>query len=259
MVIQHIRELYKYRNLIWTLAWVEFKARYKNSVLGYFWSLLEPLLMLIVLYFVFSNLMKIQVEYFQMFLLQGIIMYNFFSRATTSSLSAIALKQHLIKKVYFPRDILVISGCITALLMSFFESLVFLAFLLYFRIPLTSAILFLPVIIGLFFIITLGTSLMLAAMNVYLRDIQYIWALILQIGFFASPVIYPITFIEQPLRQYLSYNPIAQILFLARDVTLYSRLPNMASFSYAIAVAVILLVIGYMVFLRLEPKFAEAM
>jgi lipopolysaccharide transport system permease protein len=259
MVIQHIRELYRYRNLIWILAWVEFKQRYKNSVLGYFWSLLEPLLMLIILYVVFSNLMKVQVEYFQMFLLQGIIMWNFFSRATMASLSAIASKPHLIKKVYFPRDILVISGCITALLMSFFESLVFLAFILYFRIPVTSAILFLPIIIGLFFVITLGTSLVLAAMNVYFRDIQYIWALILQIGFFASPVIYPLTIFQQPQLQLLSYNPLAQILFLARDVTLYSRLPNMASFSYAIAMAFILLAIGYIIFLRLEPKFAEAL
>src|SRR5512136_508514 len=100
MIIQHIKELYDYRNLIWVLAWVDFKQRYKNSVLGYFWSLLEPLLMLGVLYIVFSNLMKVQVEYYQLFLLQGIIMWSFFTRLTMTSLITIAGKPQLVKKVY---------------------------------------------------------------------------------------------------------------------------------------------------------------
>jgi lipopolysaccharide transport system permease protein len=257
MRIQHIKELYDYRNLIWVLAWVDFKQRYKNSVLGYFWSLLEPLLMLGVLYIVFSNLMKVQVEYYQLFLLQGIIMWSFFTRSTMTSLIAIAGKPQLVKKVYFPRDILVISGCITALLMSIFESLVFLAFLFFFRIPLTVNIAYLPIIIFLFFIIALGTSLVLAALNVYYRDIQYIWALILQIGFFATPVIYPLSVFPPYLLKILSYNPLAQVIFLARDVTLYSKEPNLASFVFVIFIAVVILGIGYAIFTRLEPQFAE--
>jgi lipopolysaccharide transport system permease protein len=257
MRIQHLRELYNYRNLIWVLAWVDFKQRYKNSVLGDFWSLLEPLLMLGVLYIVFSNLMKVQVEYYQLFLLQGIIMWSFFSRSTTVCLMAIAGKPQLVKKVYFPRDILVISGCITTLLMSIFESFVFLVFLFFFRIPLTVNIAYLPIIIFLFFIIALGTSLILAALNVYYRDIQYIWALILQIGFFATPVIYPLSVFPPYLLKILSYNPLAQVIFLARDVTLYSKEPNLASFVFVIFIAVIILGIGYAIFTRLEPQFAE--
>ena len=257
MRIQHIKELYDYRNLIWVLAWVDFKQRYKNSVLGYFWSLLEPLLMLAVLYIVFSNLMKVQVEYYQLFLLQGIIMWSFFNRSTTASLMAIAGKPQLVKKVYFPRDILVISGCITALLMSIFESIVFLAFLLFFRIPLSVNIAYLPLIIFLFFIIALGTSLVLAALNVYYRDIQYIWALILQIGFFATPVIYPLSVFPPYLLKILSYNPLAQVIFLARDVTLYSKVPNLSSFVFVIFIAVVILGIGYAIFMRLDPRFAE--
>jgi lipopolysaccharide transport system permease protein len=257
MRIQHIKELYDYRDLIWVLAWVEFKQRYKNSVLGYFWSLLEPLLMLAILYIVFSNLMKVQVEFYQLFLLQGIIMWSFFTRSTTTSLMAIAGKPPMVKKVYFPRDILVISGCITALLMSIFESIVFLAFLLFFAIPLSLNILYLPVIIFLFFIIVLGTSLILAALNVYYRDIQYIWALILQVGFFATPVIYPLSVFPPYLLQILSYNPLAQVIFLARDVTLYSKVPNLVSFIFVIFIAGVILGIGYRVFNRLEPRFAE--
>ena len=256
MIIQHIKELYDYRNLIWVLAWVEFKQRYKNSVLGYFWSLLEPLLMFAVLYIVFSNLMRVQVEYYQLFLLQGIIMWSFFTRSTSTSLMAIAGKPQLVKKVYFPRDILVISSCVTALLMSIFESIVFLAFMIFFSIPLSLNILFLPPIVFLFFIIALGVSLALAALNVYYRDIQYIWALALQIGFFATPVIYPLSIFPMQLK-FLSYNPLAQVIFLARDVTLYSKVPNTASFVFIIFIAVVVLALGYAIFTRLEPRFAE--
>jgi lipopolysaccharide transport system permease protein len=257
MRFQHIKELYNYRNLIWVLAWVDFKQRYKNSVLGYFWSLLEPLLMLGVLFVVFSNLMRFQVEYYPLFLLQGIIMWSFFSRSTTSSLTTIVLKPQLVKKTYFPRDILVISGCITALLMSIFESIVFAAFLLFFKIPLSLNILYLPVIIFLFFLIALGASLALAALNVYYRDIQYIWALILQIGFFATPVIYPLSVFPPDLLKVLSYNPLAQVIFVARDITLYSKVPNLASFLFVIFMAGFVLAIGYAIFMRLEPQFAE--
>ena len=124
MSVKHIANLYAYRQLIWQLAWSEFKLRYKNSVLGYFWSLLEPLLMLTVLYYVFSHLMKMQIENYQLFLLLGIIIWNFLSRATSIGMNSIVGKPSLIKKIYFPRDIFVISSCLTALLMSVFESIV---------------------------------------------------------------------------------------------------------------------------------------
>jgi lipopolysaccharide transport system permease protein len=259
MIIQHIKELYNYRSLIWILAWVEFKQRYKNSVLGYFWSLLEPLLMLGILYVVFSNLMKVQVEQYQLFLLQGIIMWSFFTRSTSGSLLSIVMKPHLVQKVYFPRDILVIAGCTTALLMSVFESVIFILFMLIFRIPLSVNIVFIPLIILLFFCMALGTSLALAALNVYYRDIQYIWALVLQVGFFATPVIYPLTVFPPLLFRILSYNPIAQIIYLGRDVTLYAKAPNLASLAYVIAVAIIALGVGYWIFMRFEPKFAESL
>lgn len=256
MNVQHIKDLYNYRNLIWILAWVDFKQRYKNSILGYFWSLLEPLLMLSILYVVFSNLMKIQVEYYALFLLEGIILWSFFTRTTTGSLLSIVIKPNLVKKVYFPRDILVISSCTTALLMSIFESFVFILFMIIFRIPLSIYLVFIPVIILIYFFICLGISLALAALHVYYRDLRYIWALVLQVGFFVTPIVYPIYALPPSLRV-LTYNPIAQIIYLARDVTLYSKPPNLASLSFVIIVALFAIIIGYWIFMRREPKFAE--
>jgi lipopolysaccharide transport system permease protein len=257
MLIQLLRERYNYRHLIWILAWVDFKQRYKNSVLGYFWSLLEPLMMLSILYLVFSHLMKSPVEYYPLFLLMGLIMWNFFSRATTSGLATIRFKPSLIKKVYFPRDILVISTCTTALLMSLFESVIFVIFMVIFQIPLSLYIAYLPCIIFLYYILTLGVSLALAALNVFYQDIQYIWTVVLQIGFFATPVMYPLSVFPQNLQQLLSYNPLAQIIYLARDVTLYAKAPNTASFTYVIVITFVILAVGYAIFSRLEPRFAE--
>lgn len=238
-MFSHIRELYGYRNLIWTLAWGEFKQRYKNSVLGYFWSLLEPLLMLVVLYVVFSNLMKLQVEYYQLFLLLGIILWNFLSRATSMGLNAVLGKPSMVQKIYFPRDILVISSCITALLMSIFESVIFVLFMAYYQVPLSPNLLYVPLIVALLFLMSLGLSLALAALNVFYRDVQFIWAVILQAGFFATPILYPVTIFDETLQKVFLLNPVAHIITAARDTVIYATPAAPASLLYAGVTAVV--------------------
>jgi lipopolysaccharide transport system permease protein len=255
----HLRELYNYRQLIWTIAWGDFKWRYKNSILGYFWSLLEPLVMLVILYVVFTNLMKVQVEYYQLFLLLGFIMWGFFVKATNFGLAAIVGKPSLVQKVYFPRDILVISGCITAMLQSLFESLIFVVFMVVLWIPISVNIFYLIPILLIYFILSIGTALALAALNVYYRDIQFIWVVVLQAGFFITPVMYPITIFPPSLQAIFRLNPIAQIITMTRDVVLYSVPPYPASLIYSGVASVIVFVIGYILFIKLEPNFAEVM
>lgn len=259
MFINHVKTLYRYRNLIKTLAWSDFKQRYKNSILGYFWSLLEPLLMLAVLYVVFSNLMKIQVEYYQLFLLLGIILWNFLARSTTLSLSAIIGRPSLVQKIYFPRDILVISICITALLMSIFESLIFVIFMLIFQVPVSITVMYVPLIVLILFIFTLGISLAVASMNVLYRDVQFIWVVVLQAGFFATPILYPVTILPANLQQIFLLNPMAVIITEARNVIIYQTPPAAGSLLYAMIFSVAVLVAGYLVFNHYEPGFAEGM
>ena len=129
-----LRDLQTYRSLIWLLAFNDYKLRYKGSVLGFLWSLAEPLLMLLVLYLVFSNLMKMMIPYYQLYLLLGIITWNVFDRATSMSLNCIVGKPQFIQKVYLPRWILPLSSNITALLMFLSEFAVFLMFMAYFRV-----------------------------------------------------------------------------------------------------------------------------
>ena len=259
MPFDHLRELYRYRQLLWTIAWGDFKARYKNSVLGYFWSLLEPLLMLTVLYVVFTNLMKVQVQYYQLFLLLGLIMWNFFTKATSFGLNAIIGKPSLVQKVYFPRDILVVACCVTATLQSLFESLVFIAFMLFFRIPLSWNVLYLPYILIMYFILALGAALALGALNVYYRDVQFIWAVIMQAGFFITPIIYELSIFPPQLQAIFRLNPIAQIIVTSRDCILYSTPPYPLSLFYIGVTSIVILIIGYVIFLKKEPSFAEEM
>lgn len=231
--------------------------RYKNSVLGFFWTLLEPLLMLTVLYVVFSHLMRIQIEYYQLFLLLGIVIWNFLDRATSASIFSIIGKPSLVQKVYFPRDVLVISACFTALIMTLLEFLVFLAFMLVFKVVPSITIIYFSIIFSLHFLIILGLSLSLSALNVYFRDVQFIWRVILQAGFFATPILYPITIFPVYLQRIVMLNPIARIISMSRDCILYRTAPQLGDVAYVGLSAIVLLLIGYFIFDRLEPKFAE--
>ena len=254
-----ISDIWNYRHLIWKIAVSDFKLRYKNSVLGFMWSLAEPLLMLTVLYFVFTNLMRVNVEHYQFFLLMGIISWNMLARGTTFSLTSIIGRAGLVQKVYFPREVLVISSCITAFLMTLFEFVVFGAFMLAFKVMPGITILYGPFVLLVEFVLILGLSLGLAALNVYYRDIQYIWAVFLQAGFFAAPIIYPVSIIPENYVWIVRLNPMTHIIDMLRESVIYSGSTLLADWIFISAAALSLLAAGYLVFLKLEPGFAEEM
>lgn len=248
-----------YQHLIKKIAISDFKLRYKNTILGFFWSLLEPLLMLVVLYVVFTNLMRMSVEHYQLFLLMGIVSWDFLAKGTGMSLNCILGKPGLVKHVYFPREVLVISSCITALMMAMTEFLVFAIFMIVFGvIPGLTAIYF-PLILLIEFILILGLSFGLGALNVYYRDVQYIWAVVLQAGFFASPIIYPMSILPPKVASLIMLNPMTRIIGMFRDSVIYNTQLTAIDLSYTLASALVILVVGYFIFRRLEPRLAEEM
>ena len=251
--------LWNYRHLIKEIAISDFKLRYKNSVLGFLWSLAEPLLMLTVLYFIFTNLMQMNVEHYQLFLLMGIISWNMLARGTTMGLNSILGRPGLVQKVYFPREVLVISCCITAFLMTLFEFIVFGAFMVAFKVMPGVTILYGPLVLFIEFVLILGLSLGLAALNVYYRDVQYIWAVVMQAGFFASPIIYPISIIPINYIWLIRLNPMTRIIDMLRESVIYSGSPFLWDWIFITMAALSLLVVGYLIFRKLEPGFAEAM
>jgi len=251
--------LWDYRHLIKKIAISDFKLRYKNSVLGFLWSLAEPLLMLTVLYFIFTNLMQVNVEHYQLFLLLGIISWNMLSRGTSMSLTSILGRPGLVQKVYFPREVLVISCCITAFLMTLFEFIVFGVFMVAFKVMPGATILYGPFVLFIEFVLILGLSLGLAALNVYYRDVQYIWAVVMQAGFFASPIIYPISIIPVNYIWLIRLNPMTRIIDMLRESVIYSGSPVLWDWIFITMAALSLLLVGYLIFRKLEPGFAEAM
>lgn len=252
-----LSDIWSHRYLIKKIAISDFKLRYKNSILGFFWSLGEPLLMLTVLYLVFTNLMRFDVEHYQLFLLMGIISWNMLTRGTTLSLNSIIGKPSLVQKVYFPREVLVISSNITALLMTLVEFIVFGVFMLAFWVMPGTTIVFFPLVLFIEFILILGISFGLAALNVYYRDVQYIWGVILQAGFFAAPIIYPLSIIPERYVWIIMLNPMTQVINMLRGSIIYSTWPMLTEIIFISAIALFLLITGYFIFIRLEPGFAE--
>ncbi len=213
--------------------------------------------MLAVLYIVFTNLFKSDIPYYILYLLLGLIMWNMLSRATSMGLNSILGRGGIVTKVYFPREILPLSSCITSFIMMIFEFGVFLAFIIaqQFVPPLTIALL--PVLLFLEFVLALGLALPLSILNVYYRDVQYIWGVLLYAGFFITPIFYKLDILPPDIQKLAIINPMAQILDIARNAALYNSLPAPSSLLYTVIVCFATLAVGYIIFRRYEGRVAE--
>ncbi|OPY27208.1 MAG: ABC-2 type transporter [Methanocella sp. PtaU1.Bin125] len=251
--------IWEYRGLIRKIAVTDLKIRYKNSVLGILWSLLQPLMTFIVLLIVFTGLMiNRSIENYPLYLLLGIIGWGFFDKATGFSLGSIVNKPQLVKKIYFPREVLVVSACLTALMMSLIEFAVFGLFMLIAGVMPTWMIVVFPAILLIEFTLALGVSLAIASLNVVLRDIQWIWPVVMQAGFFLTPILYSMDILKGiPFAWVLQYNPMGSILEAMRHVLIGRPAPLLFDLGYAALVAAAMLAIGWLIFVRLEPRFGE--
>lgn len=252
-----MNELWKNRSLIMSLAFNDVKVRYKNSILGFLWTFLEPLLMLGVLYFIFTNIFKNDIENYPLYLLLGLIIWYMFSRSTSMGLSSLLDRSHLIQKIYFPREIVVISSCLTAFIMMLFEFSAFVFFLVILQfIPPATALLF-PLILVDLFLLSLGISFILSVSAVYFRDIKFIWQVVLQAGFFLTPIIYQLDMFPKHIQEILSINPLVTILDVSHDLVLYNIMPSLSSVLYIIGTTFLFLLTGFILFKIKSDKIVE--
>ncbi|HWR25171.1 MAG TPA: ABC transporter permease [Methanosarcina sp.] len=252
-----IKNLWKYRHLVKRLAVSDFKVRYKNSILGFFWSLLEPLMMLLVLYVIFVDVFPSTQKNYHLFLLLGIALWDFFTKGTSMGLQAIISKPGMVRQVYVPREILVFSSSLTALMMAVLEIGVFGVFMLISGVMPTLTAVYFPIIFVIIFILVFGTSLALGALNTYYRDVQYIWAVVLQAGFFASGVFFDFSTYEGNIKGLLLLNPMARIILISRESLLYNTAVASWDLIFCFASSLGMLLVGYLIFKKLEPGFAE--
>lgn len=273
-MIKNLRELVNYRELIRNLVVRDLKARYKSSVLGFLWSLVNPLLMMAVFSVVFTYMMPSQaVAHFPLFVLCGILPWNFFTASLMGSTNSIVANGHLIKKVYFAREALPIST-VLANLVNFMLALIVLVPMLYIAgIGLTQWALLLPLVILVQVIFTLGLALILSTLNVFYRDTAMIMDVLLLAWFFLTPVMYPIDILpaqatvlglQLPVQR-LTYilNPMASLIASYRSI-LYGSIqggpPGPPAFDFFLRTtltALVVLALGYWVFSRHRAMFAE--
>jgi len=250
-------EVWSKRSLIWAFAISDLKIRYRNSVLGFVWNFLEPLLLLLVLYIVFTNIFKADIEHFPLYLLLGLILWQMLDRGSTFGLNSILLKGSILSQIYIPLVVPPISAALTSLIMITFELIVFGIFIVAFQFVPPLTIIILPLIILLEFILVLGLALPLSVLNIKFRDIQFIWIILLRAGFFLHPIFYQLEILPKEIQSLLIYSPLVQILNIARDVSLYGELPTTENLIIAIGMTFVILVLGYGIFKKLSSRIIE--
>ena len=252
---QLFREIYAYRELIWALALKELRVRYKRSVLGFFWALLNPALLMLVLTLVFGTLMRIGVPHYSVFLLSVLLPWTFFSQALAYSVESIVgngglLKQVRVAKLVFPVAALVSN--IINFLLSLIPLLLLIAVL---RFPFHWTWIYLPIpMLGLF-LFTLGVAFFFATINVFYRDVSHIVQILLTAWFYLSPIIYSMDFVPAKYHWILRLNPLLYILNGFRLSIYYGLLPSWKSVAMSLACGLISLVVGLSVFRRYERSF----
>lgn len=249
------RDIYQYRELIWALALKELHVRYKRSVLGFVWALLNPALLMIILTLVFGSIMRFRIDHYAIFLLSMLLPWTFFSQSLAYGVESVVNNASLMKKVRIAKLVFPVAA-VLANIINFVLSLIPLALLvLILRFPLHWTWIYLPVPMAGLFLFTLGMAFFLAAVNVFFRDVSHIVQIILSAWFYFSPIIYSLDFIPKKYQFLFKLNPLLYVLNGFRLSIYYGLLPKAPSVAMSLACGIVTLAIGFAVFRRLQDSF----
>ncbi len=249
----------EYLPLIKKLTLREIKARYKQSFLGFFWIVLNPFFQMLIMSFVFSKIMKFSsfgIPY-PLFVYAGLLPWLFMVNSITSAMNVFISDAPLIKKVYFPREILVIATLLAKTFDFLLSLLIFLLMMVFFKVKITFFILFFLPIFLIQFLFVYSLGLILAALNLYYRDIQYIFNLIISLWFYLTPIIYAVEFFPKNYRIIFQLNPMAVFINAYRQVLLGGNFFKWSSIFIALILSIIIYLIAKLIFKKLEKNFAD--
>ena len=253
-----LKELYAYREMIFSLVRRDLKGRYKGSALGFMWTFINPLLQLGVYTLVFSIIMRNGIEDYYLFLFVALIPWIFFSTSLAGGSSCIWAQQDMVKKIYFPREVLPI-----AFVTSQFVNMV-LSLLVVFAVLIVSgkglnliALLYLPIIMLVEYLMALSVAMLFSAITVYLRDIEYLTGIVTMAWQFLSPVMYSAEQVPEEVRWIFNLNPMTSVITAYRDILYYGKSPELETLVTAIVFGLVVLFVGITVFGRLKRHFAE--
>jgi ABC-2 type transport system permease protein len=256
-MIKLVRELFQYRELLKTNIKKEIRGKYKGAWLGVVWSYLNPLLMLMVYSFVFSKIMRIDIPNYTMFLFTALIPWTFFTTTVSQGSDSIVVNGGILKKVYFPREIIPISVVTSNVVNFMFSSIIMFFFILITGLGFSWYILLFPVILLIQYLLLLGITFILSAITVYIRDLQHIIGVVLMAMFYATPIVYSLDMAPESFKFLLLLNPMTSIINGYRDILFYKQLPNMTYLAIIFVVSILLIYLGLMIFKKLQKNFAE--
>ena len=253
-----IRELYEYREMIYSLVKRDLRGRYKGSVLGFAWTFINPLLQLLVYTLVFSVIMRNGIEDYYLFLFVALIPWLFFSTCVSGGCTCILAQGDLVKKIYFPREVLPVS-----FVTSQFVNML-LSFIVVFAVLIISgkgisliAIAYLPIIMIVEYILALGMTFIFCGLTVFLRDLSNILGIITMAWQFLTPVMYSEDMVPQKLHPVFHLNPMTPVITAYRDILYYKQVPKIGTLLEALVVGTVLVLLGAFVFRKLQKRFAE--
>jgi lipopolysaccharide transport system permease protein len=258
-VRRRLADLWEYRELLQNLAMREISVRYKQTILGVIWALIQPLALMAVFTVFFSRLLRVPSDGvpYPLFVYCALVPWGFFANSLSYAIPSLVNNAPLITKVYFPREVLPFSAILAAMVDFVLASIVFLGMMVVLGHPIPTTIVFVPILVVILVMLVAGVSLSLAAINVFYRDIRHAVPLLLQLWMFASPVVYPASAVPDKWRQLYFVNPMAALIFNFRLVVLHGRAPDLPSLCFAVVVAGLILCVSWWVFLLCEERFSD--
>jgi lipopolysaccharide transport system permease protein len=252
------KELFQYRELLFFLIWRDILVRYKQTVLGIAWAVLQPVFMMLVFSVIFGRLAKIGSEGFPyaVYVYAGLLPWTFFANAVTQSGQSLVSQQHLLTKIYFPRLFVPTASVGAGLVDLAISCFVYAGILYYYGVVPSINVLFLPLLVCLTVIAALGFGYTLAALTVTYRDFRFVIPFMIQVMMYLSPVVYPVTMIPEKFHLYLAINPMTGIIHAYRSAILGTPF-NPEMFAISVSVAFILFIYGLFYFRKTERRFAD--
>ncbi|MBL8189164.1 MAG: ABC transporter permease [Acidobacteria bacterium] len=256
----HARELWRHRELLWLLTLREIKVRYKQTVLGVAWAVLQPLSLMVVFTVFFSWFARIESDGipYPLFSYAALLPWTFFSTSLSFAIPSLIANSHIITKIYFPREVIPLSAVMAALLDFLIASVAFVLLLVAYRVPPSWNLMYVVAIVLIQVLFTAGVSLLLSAFTVLYRDVRHTLPLVIQIWMFVTPILYPASVVPERWRVwYFSLNPMAAIIDGYRRAILQHQPPQLRYLLLAAAVSCLLVWAGYKYFKHLEREFAD--
>lgn len=262
-MIANFKELFSYRELLFSLTKKELKVKYRGSVLGFFWSMLNPILIMLVYSFVFSIVMRLDIENYAIFLITVLLPFNFLSNSMNYSAGSIISNSNLVKKIYFPKEIIPLS-IVSANLINFLLELVALFIVLgIMGFKFYMYLYLLPVVVFFQIFLVAGCTLIVSSLNVLFRDLQHLVSIITMVWFFGTPIIYSLNLVPERFQMIMKANPMTVYAIFYRNIFYYVKypegfyIPSYRVILLCLAITFGLFFLGYYIFKKIEPRFAE--